>query len=186
MLIKGHNTDKNKITPQEREILFVWMDMMVPHGGTYYEGMEAVDSTKYVTYLNDNRNKHIEWEKTNIKAFVDAGQWNNAIYHKANAVDDKRYLNNQKAGADIAGQLQIIRIAGSLAVQCPGTGMVSLIDMAGRTLMKVATKMTAKNGSSQAILPLKMPAGIYILRFNGNGMVRQRVVTCLSPRGDRL
>jgi hypothetical protein len=186
MLIKGHNTDKNKITPEEREILFVWMDMMVPCGGTYYEGMEAADSTKYVTYLKNNRNKHIEWENTNIKAFVAAGQWENAIYHEGTAVDDNRYLDNLKAGADAAGELQIIRITGSLAVQCPGTGMISMLDMTGRTLMKLPVTVAAKNGNSQTILPLRMPAGIYIVRFSGNGMVRQRVVTCLSPRGDRL
>jgi hypothetical protein len=92
-------------------------------------------------------------------------------------------LDNQKVRADIATQLQIIRVAGSLAVQCPGTGMISVLDMAGRTLTKVATTVAEKNGSSQAILPSKMPAGIYIVRFNGNGMVRQRVVTSLSSRG---
>jgi hypothetical protein len=184
-LIKGHNTDKNKITPEEREVLFVWMDMMVPCGGTYYEGMEAKDSTKYVTYLNSNRNKHIEWEKTNIKAFVDAGQWQNALYGST-AVVDNRYLDNQKVGTDITAQLQISRVAGSLVVQCPGTGMISLLDITGRTLMKVTTTVAAKNGSSQAILPLKMPAGIYIVRFNSNSMVRQCIVTCHSPRGDRF
>jgi hypothetical protein len=186
MLIKGHKTDENKITPREREILIVWMDMMVPHGGTFYEGMEAADSTKYVTYLNNNRNKHIEWEKTNIKAFVDAGQWNNAIYHEGTTVDNIHCFDKRKAETDITGQLQIIRVAGNLVVQCPSNGMISLLDMTGRTLMKFTTTTAAKNGSSQAILPLKMPAGIYILRFNGNGMVRQRVVTCLSPRGDRF
>jgi hypothetical protein len=186
MLLKGHNTDVNKITPREREILFVWMDMMVPHGGTFYEGMEAADSTKYVTYLVNNRNKHIEWEKTNMKAFVDAGQWNNTIYNEATAVDKNRYLDKLKAMTDASGQLQIIRVAGSLTVQCPGTGTISLLDITGRTLMKVTTTVAAKNGTSQAILPLKMPAGIYIVKFNGNGMAKQRIVTCLSPGGDRL
>jgi hypothetical protein len=52
--------------------------------------------------------------------------------------------------------------------------------------MKVTTTVAAKNGTSQAILPLKMPAGIYIVKFNGNGMAKQRIVTCLSPGGDRL
>jgi hypothetical protein len=185
-LLKGHNTDKNKITPKELEVLFVWMDMMVPCGGTYYEGLSAADSTKYVTYLKNNREKHIEWEKTNMKAFVDAGQWNNAIYHEATAVSDNPYLNNQKPGAELAAQLQIIRVAGNLALQCPGSGMISVLDMSGRTLMKFSTSVAAKNGTSQTILPLKMPAGIFIVRFNGKGMVKQRVVTSLSSRGDRL
>jgi hypothetical protein len=155
--------------------------MMVPHGGTYYEGMAAADSTKYVTYLKNNREKHIEWEKTNMKAFVDAGQWKNEIYQEeGTAVSDNRYLDNQNARTNAVGELQIIRVAGSLAVKCPGAGMISLLDMTGRTLMKFTATVAAKNGSSQAILPLKMPAGIYIVRFNGNGMVRQRVVTCLS------
>jgi hypothetical protein len=181
LLLKGHNTDKNKITPEELEILFCWIDMMVPHGGTYYEGMAAADSTKYVTYLKNNREKHIEWEKTNMKAFVDAGQWKNEIYQEeGTAVSDNRYLDNQNARTNAVGELQIIRVAGSLAVKCPGAGMISLLDMTGRTLMKFTATVAAKNGSSQAILPLKMPAGIYIVRFNGNGMVRQRVVTCLS------
>jgi hypothetical protein len=77
-MIKGHNNAK--MTPEEREVLFVWMDMMVPHGGSYYEGMAAADSAKYVSYLNNNRYKHEAWEKENMKKFVEAGQWNNAIY----------------------------------------------------------------------------------------------------------
>lgn len=183
MLIKGHKTDKNKITPEELEILFCWMDMMVPHGGTYYEGMDAADSTKYVTYLKNNREKHIEWEKANMKAFVDAGQWQNPIYSKSTDVDDSRYMDNLKAKTNAAAvQLKIIRVSGGLAVQCPGTGTISLLDMKGRTLMKLATEATTNNGSSQTVLPLKMPAGIYIVRFNGDGMIRQRVMTNLSDR----
>jgi hypothetical protein len=121
-----------------------------------------------------------------MKAFVDAGQWNNTIYNEATAVDKNRYLDKLKAMTDASGQLQIIRVAGSLTVQCPGTGTISLLDITGRTLMKVTTTVAAKNGTSQAILPLKMPAGIYIVKFNGNGMAKQRIVTCLSPGGDRL
>lgn len=185
-LLKGHNTDKNKITPEELEILFCWMDMMVPHGGTYYEGLEAADSAKYVNYLRDNRNKHLEWEKGNMKAFVEAGQWQNAIYREGTAVDYNHYPDYLKAEADAAKQIQIIRIAGNLAVQCPGSGMISVLDMSGRTLVKLTSTVATKDGNSQTILPLKMPAGVYIIKFNGNGMVRQRVLTCLSPGGDRL
>jgi hypothetical protein len=179
-LIKGHNNEK--MTPEEREILFCWMDMMVPHGGTYYEGMAAADSTKYVTYLKDRRNKHIEWEQTNIKAFVEAGQWKNDLYVGASAVDEHRYAHGSAIKSDAATEFSVIRSAGKLTVQCPGAGMISLLDMKGRTLKNLAVTDAVKNGTTPAVIPFAMPAGVYVVRFNGNNVVRQRVVTSLSAR----
>jgi hypothetical protein len=179
-LLKGHNTDKNKITPEEREVLFCWMDFMAPHGGSYWEGMAAADSTKYVTYLNGHRNKHLEWEKSNCKAFVEAGQWNNAIYQGGSNVP-ARYSNEQKARKD-AGELRVIPFAGRLAVQCPGTGMISILDMKGRVLKNVNANDAMKNGKQQVFVQWTMPSGIYVVKFKGKDIVRQRVVASLTDR----
>jgi hypothetical protein len=178
-LLKGHNTDKNKITPEELEVLFCWMDFMVPHGGSYWEGMAAADSASYVNYLRDHRNKHLDWEKTNIKAFVEAGQWKNAIYGGSNV--SVINSNVQKARND-AGELKVIPFAGRLAVQCPGTGMISILDMKGRVLKNMNVTDVMNNGKQQVFVQWTMPSGIYVVRFNGKGVVRQRVVASIAKR----
>jgi hypothetical protein len=176
-LLKGHNNEK--MTPEEREVLFVWMDMMIPHGGSYSEGMAAADSAKYDTYLNNNRFKHLEWEKTNIKTFVDAGQWNNAIYGGSGV--SAKYSNRQNARKD-AGELRVTPFAGRFAVQCPGMGMISILDMKGRVLKNVDINDVMKNEKQHVLVPWTMPSGIYVVRFKSKDIVRQRVVAYLTNR----
>ena len=180
-LLKGHNPDKNKITPEELEVLFCWMDFMVPHCGTYWEGMAAADSAKYVTYLNNNRNKHLAWEKENMKKFVEAGQWKNEIY-TGSPYSATLYPDGQKVRNDAAGELRVIPFAGRLTVQCPGTGMISILDMKGRVLKNVNVNDVMKNGKQQVIVQWTMPSGIYIVRFNGKGVVKQRTVASIAKR----
>jgi hypothetical protein len=176
-LLKGHNNDK--MTPEEREVIFCWIDMMVPHGGSYFEGMAAADSAKYVTYLNQHRNKHIEWEKSNCKAFVDAGQWNNAIYQGSSI--SVMYSNEQKVRKD-DGELRVIPFVGRLEVQCPGTGMISILDMKGRVLKNVKVNGVMKNGKQQVFVQWTMPSGIYVVKFKSKDVVRQRIVASLTDR----
>jgi hypothetical protein len=173
-LLKGHNNDK--MTPEEREILFCWMDMMVPHGGSYYEGMKAEDSAKYVNYLNDNRYKHLEWEKGNCKAFVDAGQWLNPIYQ----VSATLHPDGPKVRNGAAGEIRVIPFSGRLAVQCPGMGMISILDMKGRVLKNVNVNDVMKNEKQQVLVSWTMPSGMYIVRFKSKDIVRQRVVAYLT------
>jgi hypothetical protein len=176
-LLKNHN--KVNMTPEEREVLFCWMDMMVPHGGSYYEGMKPEDSAKYVTYLNNNRNKHIEWEKENCKTFIDAGQWKNAIYQDS-SVTPILDPDGQKVRPIAAEEFRAIPFVGRLAVQCPGTGIISFLDMKGRVLKQVTINGAMKNGKQQVFIPWTMPSGIYVVRFNGKGVVRQRVFAFLT------
>ncbi len=178
-LLKGHNNEK--MTPEEREIIFCWIDMMVPHGGSYSAGMAAADSAKYDTYLNQHRNKHIEWEKGNIKAFVEAGQWKNSIYQGGSA-QATLFPDGHQARNDAAAELRVIPFAGRLAVQCPGTGMISILDMKGRVLKNVNVNDVMKNGKQQVLVPWTMPSGIYVVRFKSKDAIHQRTVASLTDR----
>jgi hypothetical protein len=176
-LLKGHNNEK--MTPEEREIIFCWMDMMVPHAGTYYEGLSAADSATYVNYVKNNRIKHAKMEQENIKAFVEAGQWKNAIYTGVAIDSDRPYSDEPNVRKDAIGEFRIIPFKGRLAVQCPGIGILSLLDMKGRVLKNVNVKDVMKNGKPQVVIPWTMPSGIYIIRFKIKDVVKQRVVASL-------
>jgi hypothetical protein len=176
-LLKGHNNEK--MTPEEREIIFLWMDLMVPHAGSYYEGLSAADSAKYVNYIKNNRTKHAEWEKENMQKFVEAGQWKNAIYTGGAGVSDRQYADGLSAGKNARGELRVIPFKGRLAVQCPGTGVVTLLDMGGRVLMNVHVKNATENGKSQVFIPWTIRSGVYIVRFKNKDGARQRVVASL-------
>jgi hypothetical protein len=177
-LLKNHNNVD--LTPEQREVLFCWMDMMIPHGGSYYEGMKPEDSAKYVAYLDNNRNKHRELEKVNCKAFADAGQWLNPIYQDGPNSATLCSKNGQGVENNAKGELLVVPFVGRLAVQCPGIGMVSFLDMKGRVLANVTISGAMKNGTRQVFVPWRMPPGIYVVRFSGSGVVRQRVVAYVT------
>jgi hypothetical protein len=157
------------------------MDMMIPHSESYFEGMAPEDSAKYVTYLKDNRNKHSAWEKDNIKAFVDAGQWTNEIYRSGAGVFGN-FPYEPKSGKNVPDEFRVIPLAGRWAVQCSERGMISILDMKGRTLRHVNVNGVMKNGLHLVTIPATMPTGMYIARFCGKGVVRQRVVAFLTNR----
>jgi hypothetical protein len=178
-LLGGHAP--KDMTPEELETIFCWMDFMIPHAGAYSEGMSAADSTAHDKYWAEHRTKHEEWTYGNIAKFIEAGQWKNEIYGGV-SVDDRRYSDAAKVKTGTAGELRVFRSAGKLVVQCSGKGTVSLLDMKGHLLKNVKVDDVVNSGKQQVFVPWTMPSGIYIVRFNGKGVVRQRVVTSLSDR----
>ncbi|MBN1760660.1 MAG: PD40 domain-containing protein [Chitinispirillaceae bacterium] len=175
-LLKGHAPQD--MPPEALETIFCWIDMMVPHAGSYSEGMSASDSAAHDSYMAEHRYKHAEWEKGNIEEFIAAGQWNSEIYQTV-GVADPGHSDEPNMRDKVAGELRVIPFEGRLIVQCPGTGIISLLDMKGRLLKDVNVKEVTKSGRPQAALPWIMPSGIYIVRFKSNDVVRQRIVSSL-------
>ncbi|MBN1576164.1 MAG: hypothetical protein JW913_06425 [Chitinispirillaceae bacterium] len=175
-LLEGHAP--KEMTPEELETIFCWIDFMIPHAGTYSEGMSSSDSASHDKYMAEHRYKHAEWEKENIKGFIDAGQWKSEIYQTV-AVSDPRYPDEPKVRKGVAGELRVTPFEGRLVVQCPGTGMISLLDMKGRLLKKINVDDAMMDAKRQVSLPWSMPSGIFVVRFKSKYIVRQRIVSSL-------
>ena len=175
-LLEGHAPEE--MTAEELETIFCWIDMMVPHAGTYYEGMAENDSTAYVTYLAEHRFKHEQWEKENIAAFIEAGQWDAPIYH-GTAVSDPEHSGKPEVRKSITDVVQVIPYKEKLVVQCPETGVLSLFDMKGRLLTKVNVTDAMKNGKLQVSLSLAISSGIYVMKFRSKQTVMRRVISLL-------
>lgn len=175
-LLKGHKPEG--MTPEELEVIFCWIDMMVPHAGAFSEGMSTADSAAHDKYMAENRIKHEEWEMKNKKEFVDAGQWSNAIYQTV-AVADPKYPAKTGLLKNSAEELRVIPLNGRLMVQCTGTGSMTLLDMKGRLLMTVKVTDETKTGKQNIALPEVMPSGIYIVRFKSRNVISQRIISSL-------
>jgi hypothetical protein len=172
-LVEGHCED---LTPEEMETIFCWIDFCCPHAGAYSEGMSSSDSARHDEYMAEHRYAHAEWEKGNIEDFIEARQWKAEIYGGVSVFDPK-YPDEPKVRKDAAGELRVTPYEGRLVVQCPGTGIISLLDMKGRLLKHVKVTDGMKDG--QVTLPWTMPSGIYIVRFKSDDVVKQHVVSSL-------
>jgi hypothetical protein len=176
-LLDGHCED---LTPEEMETIFCWIDFCIPHAGTYSEGMSTSDSAKHDQYMDEHRYAHAEWEAGNIEEFIDAGQWDADIYENVFvAVSNPGNPDELKVRNNAAGELRVFSYEGKLSVQCPGKGMISLLDMKGRLLKQVNVTEVMKNGKQQVSVPWTLPPGVYIVRFKSDNVVKQRVVSSL-------
>ena len=180
LLDDGHMPDD--MTKEELEILMVWNDMMCPHAGSYSEGMSPSDSAAHDKYMADHRYKHAEWEKGNLEKFVEAGQWTNEIYNQT-AVNEDAYENRfsemAKIEKDAAHALRLIRVQGSIVIQCPGAGIISILDLKGRPVMKAIETRESEDGKLSATITGKIPSGLYIIRFKGKALTREQVFSIL-------
>ncbi len=175
----GHNSAD--ITKTEMEILSCWIDFAIPHSETYSDGMSAADSANYENYVTKNRTAHEAWESANIAEFIAAGQWRNEIYKNALSVSD--YRDAYHTVADVprgaAADIRLIPVKGSLIVQCPSEGMITLVDLKGRQMMNFAVTGEMVAGSQQMKLPGRLPAGLYVIRFKGKTASKQQVVSVM-------
>jgi len=178
-LIEGHRPDD--MTDDELNVILVWIDMMVPHAGSYSEGMSPADSAAHDKYMADNRLKHAEWEQGNLEEFIAAGQWTSEIYKDvfSSSVSEPGYSEKTVMRKDAAGELRVIPFAGRLVVECPEAGEISLLDMKGRLLMKLNVKDMKMDGKQQVSIPMSMSSGIYIVKFKSKNTVKQRIISSL-------
>ncbi len=173
-LLQGHAP--KEMTPQELETIFCWIDFMIPHAGAYSEGMTPEDSAAHDKYMAEHRGKHQQIEKENIEKFIAAGQWKNEIYQTGYAsVSYNKYPDERKMGDAALKQIQLIRVNGAIVVKCPEAGVVYVMDMKGRQIVRAAVG----NESLRMSLPKQIPAGIYIVKFGGGKISGERIVSIL-------
>ena len=154
------------LSEEEMGKLCAWIDLCIPHSGYYTDDMKPTDSAAYEGRVRKLRGVHESLEAENIcKCFG------------CSAIDLER---EKKSRASTNFSMPHFKVRFSLSghkliVQVPCKGTLSLMDIRGRRIMVCDV---VKNISS---IPLKirLPGGLYIVKFSGRGVNKQRIITTL-------
>ncbi|MCX7725985.1 MAG: hypothetical protein N2053_03950 [Chitinispirillaceae bacterium] len=154
-LRKGHNNVS--LTTEEIEKLCAWIDLGIPHSGSYTDDMKPEHAAKYVERLS-RRKKHEELEAANVKAFEENGGYpipGVIIPYKKGILSNKLSL------------LRFFISNKTLSIKPTSEGTITVLDLRGRKVasVKITTETLLKKSS--VLIPLPVGKGIYILTFTG-------------------
>jgi hypothetical protein len=147
------------LTKAEMAKLCAWIDMGAPHGGKYNDDMLPADSIKYENRLKA-RLFNDSLERVNIGVFVSDSQYNNYT----GALD--RSVSRLLAGGAIL-KARYLMAGRRLWVKVPSDGMIALVDLRGRRVLTATVSKAEFLSRPEVMLPLRLPAGLYILKFKG-------------------
>jgi hypothetical protein len=180
--ILGESVHAKNITtfqPGDREKILAWIDLAVPHSGTYTDDMLPEHTQRYLDLL---KRRQIEEtiEAENIAAFVAAGGYNGAAYGGTGIADGERGRAPGNGGSAYSLSSGLFAAhyssaAKQLSIRLPSEGVVTVIDLAGRRMVrKIIGQREFRKGMSLRI-PAPFPAGIYVVKFSGLAGTAERV-----------
>jgi hypothetical protein len=111
-------------------------------------------------------------EAENIAAFVAAGGYKSSAYGGTGIADRDRgkapgntiYASSPGSGRFSAHFSSVMK---QLSINLPSEGVVTVIDLAGRQVVKKTIGQREFRKSRSLQIPASFPAGIYIVRFRG-------------------
>jgi hypothetical protein len=149
--------------------LCAWIDLGIPHSGTYTDDMKEEHATIYNARLKI-RQDLAAIEDANIASFVNDSQyqWYTSV---------RENPNNRFSGANRAMlKVWFSSLAHRLSVRIPSEGTLSLIDLRGRRIMTANVSGDEFKCRPERSFFLRAPAGLYIVKFRGrNGSVERTV-----------
>jgi hypothetical protein len=175
----GHAGNIANFEPGDREKLLAWIDLAIPHSGTYTDDMRPADAERYRERLK--RRQAVEAvEQENIIRFVASGGYKSPAYGGTG-------IDAGSRGARSAGGRSPCRplnarfsaFTGCMFVRLPSEGVITVLDLAGRLVARrVAGPDDVRHGLTIS-LPVAPHRGIYIVRFSGRDGIAGRVVPAL-------
>ncbi|MBN1308908.1 MAG: hypothetical protein JXA18_13380, partial [Chitinispirillaceae bacterium] len=169
----GHNN-----APKEAiEKIAAWIDLGVPHSGTYTDDMPSDVLSSYQSCMK-RCEKEEAFEAKNIADFVAAGGFSQAKYHPggSSVKPPAAAAVKHAAGAFRASFLLTERM---LSLTLPSEGKIKLLDLMGRQVLSRKISRDAFLESSQQNIKLTIPAGTYIVKFDGVKVTGEEVVSVL-------
>ncbi|MBN1757496.1 MAG: hypothetical protein JW863_04220 [Chitinispirillaceae bacterium] len=162
------------LSEEEMGKLCAWIDLSGPHSGTYTDDMREEDIPKYLERLK-RRETEEAIEAKNIQQFIEDGQWG-----------DVGVLDPGMPGAQVTrnGSITGLSVRFSvtenlLSFTVPSEGNVKLLDLQGRQILVRTISREAFLESAVRTIRLNIPAGTYIVKFNGVENTSQEVVSIL-------
>jgi len=160
LLTKLRNGHSNiALTQKEMDLIAAWIDLCIPHSGTYTEGMNADDQTSY----NNSVKRKTQWEtleSQNIEQFIARGQYGTASVN--NPLSDKRTPDNA-----LSTRFCIVNNH-TLTVNFASPGDFTLLDLMGHRILTIPCE-TITGRSIEAALPATLSPGTYIGQIKPRG-----------------
>ena len=154
-----------QLTDKEKRILACWIDLEVPHAGSYSSYMSSSDSIKYHG-LEATAQKWYDIETQNCKDYA-AWQLKNVVGIGHNSV--------RAASAAMQLRIRYQPKLHALVLNKISQGTFMLVDLRGKVISRI--KLSRQNTGEAAIsLPASLATGLYIAQFEGvNGTAQAKV-----------
>ncbi|MBN1577657.1 MAG: hypothetical protein JW913_13945 [Chitinispirillaceae bacterium] len=176
-LLGGHKSLSLK--NGEIDKLAAWIDLGVPHSGTYTDDMPSDVLSSYNKRM-ERRVKEEAIEAKNIQEFIDAGGYNQKKYRDLTAaVIPEKQTVTQKAVSVDAFKVRFLSTERMLSLNLPSEGKIKLLDLMGRQILSRSISRDAFLESAQQNVKLNIPAGTYIVKFDGVKVTGEEMVSIL-------
>ena len=153
--------------------LCAWIDLGVPHSGTYTDDMQPEAAELYLQRLA-TRTQHEAVEAQNIAAFIAAGGYPISI-------DDRFY--GKKPGQDRLSNIRLIarfsRTNRRLTIKVPSEGTITLVDLRGRRVLSLPVSRDAFLKDATVSMQVTITPGLYIVNFSGSSGTTRRIISTL-------
>ncbi|MBN1306867.1 MAG: hypothetical protein JXA18_03050 [Chitinispirillaceae bacterium] len=176
-LREGHHDVS--LTEEEMGRLCAWIDLGVPHSGTYTDDMRPEDSAAYEARL-DRRRRHEQFEAENIAEFIAAGGYDNVDYGGTVIMERGRgKAPGGEASASFLNRSRLIArfspVTKHLSILPPSEGVVTVVDLTGRLAARKAIGRREFLESRIVWMSASFPAGVYVVRFKGPAGIIERM-----------
>ncbi|MBN1308907.1 MAG: hypothetical protein JXA18_13375 [Chitinispirillaceae bacterium] len=161
-LLGGHNN-----APKEAiEKIAAWIDLGVPHSGTYTDDMPEDVLASYQKCMQ-RREKQEAFEAKNIAEMIGTA-----------ASPDNRTVRKATATLD-AFKAHFLPTECMLSLDLPSEGNIKLLDLMGRQVVSRKISRDAFLESAQQNIKLNIPSGTYIVKFDGVKVTGEEVISIL-------
>jgi hypothetical protein len=173
--LKGGHNNVN-LSQEEMEKLCAWIDLSGPHSGTYTDDMKPEHAEKYSSQVA-KREAEEAFEAKNIQEFIDAGGYDAAPY----SISGVSARTPQKKAPMVpeAFSAKFFASENMLTLNLPSAGKIRLLDLMGRQVLAKKISREAFLDCAEQNIKLELPAGTYIVKFDGVKVNSEQVVSIL-------
>lgn len=176
----AHAKNITTFQPGDREKIMAWIDLAIPHSGTYSDDMQPEHATMYQELLK-RREVEEAIEAENIASFIADGGYLGSAYGGTGVSDgfrDRVPGSGVSASAPNSGRFtaRFSSLTKQMSIRLPSEGTILVINLAGKQLVKRTFGKLEFRENAAMQLPVSFPAGIYIVRFRGLAGTMERVV----------
>jgi hypothetical protein len=168
------------LSRQETDKLCAWIDLCIPHSGRYTDDMKPEHAQIYNNRLA-MRAQEEEFEKQNIEEFIGNYGYGGADYNNGRVIGVRqgKPMKTPPDNADFTLQVRFFRGSGILSVNPPFAGTIMVMDLQGRKIFEKNLPDEKYSKNSVLAVPVRIPAGLFIIQLKGKKMSARRMVPVL-------
>jgi len=166
------------LSAMEMDKICAWIDLTVPHSGTYWDDLPEEEQPKYLARL-ERRKKQEAFEAENIAEFIASGGYKGPDYTAGVSFLEKGTISIQMDHVALLVSARLATGRRTIVVTPPSEGTIEVLDLSGRTRVSITISRSRYLSGNRIDIPHAFPSGIYIVAFRGARCSMQRVVSLL-------